>query len=50
MKAERDAAPQRALKDDEDIDDVYAELDNDHALLRSILELDDEANPLSKWF
>jgi len=50
MKAERDAAPQRALEDDEDIDDVYAELDNDHALLRSILELDDEANPLSKWF
>jgi len=36
MKMERDAASKRALKDGQDVGDVHAEIDNDHAFLRGI--------------
>ncbi|OAX36795.1 hypothetical protein K503DRAFT_772160 [Rhizopogon vinicolor AM-OR11-026] len=33
MKAERDVASERALKDGQDVDEVHAELDNDHGFV-----------------
>jgi len=45
--SDKDAEPARALDIGEDVDNVYAELGNDHTLLVRSLDLDNEANPLS---
>jgi len=49
MKAEKDAVSVGALKDGENAEDAQAELDNDHAFLKSILDLDNKANPMSTY-